>query len=350
MTKLIKEFGTLENGQKVYIYELKNSKNMSVQITNFGAVIMSIIVPDKNGNMADVVLGHDQLEKYLNNGDYLGAIVGRHANRIEDASFELNGVLYQLLKNDGKNNLHGGKIGLHNMLWEAQITDSCDESSLSLKVTMPDGLENFPGNLDVTVKYTLTEDNQLVIDYYAVSDKDTVVNLTNHAYFNLAGHNSGDTLGHKVMINADKFTVNNNECIPTGEIRDVKGTVMDFTQMSFFEPGLKSGDEQIKCGNGYDHNWVLNSKGDINVLAAELYHPQSGRAMEVYTTKPGIQFYSGNYLNLIGKNNTPYKKWQGVCLETQYFPNAMKHKHFPSPILKANETYHHVTIYKFVNK
>jgi aldose 1-epimerase len=350
MTKLLKEFGTLEDGQKIYIYELKNSKNMTVQITNWGATIISIIVPDKLGNTADVVLGHDKVEKYINNDGFLGAIVGRHANRIEDAKFELNGIEYQLLKNDGKNNLHSGKTGLQNMLWDASIVDSNSESCLSLKVTMPDMLENFPGNLDVTVKYTLTEDNQLVIDYYAVSDKDTIINLTNHAYFNLAGHDSGDATGHKLMINADKFTVNNNECLPTGEIRDVKGTVMDFTQLKSFEPGLKSGDEQIKNGHGYDHNWVLNSKGDINVLAAELYDPKSGRAMEVYTTKPGVQFYSGNHLNLVGKNNTPYKKWQGVCLETQYFPNAMKHKHFPSPILKANEPYHHVTFYKFVNK
>jgi len=345
-----KYFGTLPDGTKIDIFTLANSKNMSVDITNFGGIIVSILVPDKAGNIADVALGYRQLDKYIDNDGYIGALIGRHANRIEDASFELNGKVYELAKNDGNNHLHGGKIGLHNVVWEAEIINEVNGEKLVLRHTSPDGEENYPGNLDVEVIYTLTEENELKIDYTAISDKDTVVNLTNHAYFNLSGHNSGDVLKHHIYINADKFTPVNDECIPTGEIRSVKGTVMDFTHMKGFTDGLNSKDVQIENGHGYDHNWVLNTNGNINEVATELYDPESGRAMQVFTTKPGIQFYSGNFLSerLLGKENTVYKKRSGLCLETQYFPNAMKHKNFPSPILKANQQYHHTTIYKFV--
>ncbi|HEX2925212.1 MAG TPA: aldose epimerase family protein [Ruminiclostridium sp.] len=345
-------FGTLPDGTTVDIFALKNSKNMSVEITNFGGIIVSILVPDKNGKIADVELGYKQLDKYIDNDGYIGALIGRHANRIEDARFELNGKIYELVKNDGNNHLHGGTVGLHNVVWNAEIAGDNGQQKLVLTHTSPDGEENYPGNLEVKVEYSLSEDNELKIDYTAVSDKDTVVNLTNHAYFNLSGHDSGDVLKHQIYINADKFTPVNNECIPNGEIRDVKGTLMDFTEMKSFAEGISSNDEQIVNGGGYDHNWVLNTKGNINEVACELYDPESGRAMQVFTTKPGIQFYSGNFLSekLVGKNNTVYRKRAGLCLETQYFPNAMKHKNFPSPILKANEQYHHTTIYKFINK
>lgn len=345
-------FGTLPDGTKVDIFTLKNSNNMSVEITNFGGIIVSILVPDKNGKIADVELGYKQLDKYIDNDGYLGALVGRHANRIEDAKFELNGKVYNLVKNDGNNHLHGGTIGLHNVVWAAGISEKDGMQKLVLNHTMADGEENYPGKLDVQVEYSLSDANELKIEYTAVSDKDTVVNLTNHAYFNLSGHASGDVLKHQIYINADKFTPVNNECIPIGEIREVKGTVMDFTKMKSFAEGLDSNDEQIVNGSGYDHNWVLNTKGNINEVACELYDPESGRVMQVFTTKPGVQFYTGNHLSekLVGKDNAVYRKRTGLCLETQYFPNAMKHENFPSPILRANEKYHHITIYKFQNK
>lgn len=345
-------FGTLPDGRRVELFTLKNSKNMSVDITNFGGIIVSILVPDRNGKFEDVELGYTEFAKYINNDGYIGALIGRNANRIEDARFELNGKVYELEKNDGRNHLHGGIVGLHNVLWNAEIVSEAGAEKLVLTHTSPDGEENYPGNLHVTVEYSLSEDNAIKIDYNAVSDKDTVVNLTNHAYFNLAGHASGNVLKHQLYLNADNFTPISSECIPTGEIRSVKGTVMDFTEMTGVAAGLESGDEQILNGKGYDHNWVLNTAGNVNEVAAELYDPGSGRTMQVFTTKPGIQFYSGNFLSdkLIGKGNVPYQKRAGLCLETQYFPNAMKHKHFPSPVLKANEQYHHVTIYKFTTK
>ncbi|AEY65453.1 aldose epimerase family protein [Clostridium sp. BNL1100] len=349
-----KNFAKMPDGTQVDIYTLKNSNNMSIDILNYGGTIVSILMPDKNGKIADIALGFDDIKRYMENDAYMGALIGRHGNRIEGAEFELNGKVYELVKNDGNNHLHGGTIGFHNVVWNAEIQEEKGVQKLVLTHTSPDGEENYPGNLNVKVEYSLSENNELKIDYNAVSDKDTVVNLTNHAYFNLSGHDSGDVLKHQIYINADKFTPVNDECIPTGEIRDVKGTVMDFTKLSSFSEGISSGDEQIVYGLGYDHNWVLNTEGNINEVACELYEPESGRAMQVFTTKPGIQFYSGNHLNekveLIGKNNTVYNKRTGLCLETQFFPNAMKHKNFPSPILKANETYHYVTIYKFFNK
>ncbi|ACL75785.1 aldose epimerase family protein [Ruminiclostridium cellulolyticum] len=354
MTITKRYFGTLPGGTEANIYTLKNSNNMSVDITNYGGTIVSILVPDKNGKIADIALGFDDLKKYTENDAYIGALIGRHGNRIEDAKFELNGKVYELVKNDGNNHLHGGTIGFHNVVWNADIQEEKGVQKLILTHTSPDGEENYPGNLNVKVEYSLTEDNELKIDYTAISDKDTVVNLTNHAYFNLSGHDSGDVLKHQIYINADNFTPVNDECIPTGEIREVKGTVMDFTQLRSFSEGLSSTDQQVVNGGGYDHNWALNTKGNINEVACELYDPESGRAMQVFTTKPGVQFYSGNHLSktvqLIGKNSAVYNKRAGLCLETQYFPNAMRHKNFPSPILNANEKYHHITIYKFLNK
>lgn len=349
-----KFFGSLPDGSKIDIFTLQNSKNMSVDITNFGGIIVSLMVPDKNGNPEDVTLGHDILERYFVNPEYFGALVGRHANRIEDAKFELNGKEYVLLKNDGNNHLHGGNIGFHNVRWNAEIKSENGIEKLVLTHRSPDGEENYPGNLDVTVEYSLNEENELVIDYKAVSDKDTVINLTNHAYFNLGGHASGNILKHLMYINADNFTPVNDECLPTGEIRSVKGTVMDFTTLRSFEEDIDSSDEQIKNGLGYDHNWVLNTKGNLDEVAAEVYHPESGRAMQVFTTKPGIQFYSGNHLSknndLVGKKSAVYPRRAGLCLETQFFPNAMKHKNFPSPILRAGDKYHYITKYKFFTK
>ena len=342
-------YGSMKDGKQVHIHTLANSSGMKARIIDYGGTVVSLEVPDKNGKIADVVLGYDTLEQYFEGDVFLGALVGRHANRIEDAEFELNGKVYHLAKNDGRNHLHGGVKGFDKVVWQSEIISGPDGQALQLKYRSPDGEENYPGNLDVTVVYTLTEANELKLEYYAVSDKDTVVNLTNHTYFDLSGHEHGSILNHQIKINADKYTVIDGEGIPTGEIRDVKGTPMDFTVLTPVGKGIDSPDEQIVCGRGYDHNWILKGSGNKPELAAELYDPESGRRMEVYTDKPGIQFYSGNFLKgSKGKGGAVYNKRSGLCLETQYFPNAMKHKHFPSPVLKAGDEYRYTTVYKFL--
>lgn len=343
-------FGTTPEGKEVHIYKLTNSAGMFVEIASVGGVIVTLSVPDRNKRIDDVTLGYDSLTDYLRKGPYFGALIGRHGNRIENASFELNGVEYKLAKNDGNNHLHGGVIGFDKKVWDAEIVSAkYGGEALRLTYRSKDGEEGYPGNLDVKVTYSLTDENALVIDYEAVTDKDTVVNMTNHAYFNLAGHSSGDITKHEMMIVADHFTPVNKEVVPTGEIRAVAGTPFDFTRLTAVGPGLLSSDEQIANGGGYDHNWVLKVSGTKPEKAAEVYEPVTGRVMEVFTTKPGVQFYSGNFLNGsdVGKGGAVYGKHSGLCLETQYFPNAMKHTHFPSPILRAGETYKHTTIYKF---
>lgn len=349
MTIIKNFYGKTNEGKDADIFTLTNTNGMIVKITNFGGIVTSIIVPDRNGNFEDVVLGYDNLEGYLKNPPYLGAIVGRHANRIEGSAFEMNGIKYNLTVNEGKNHHHGGIKGFHKVLWDAEIVKEVNGEYLELSYLSKDGEEGYPGNLKVKVIYKLTEDNALEINYYAVTDKDTVVNLTNHAYFNLAGHCAGSILNHKVSINGDKFTAINNEGVPTGEIRSVEGTLLDLTQGKIIEEGIFSDYEQIVVGHGYDHNWVLNVSGKTPEKAAEAYDEVSGRLMEVYTTKPGIQLYTGNFLDEHEncKDGASYNKHSGLALETQFFPNAMKHEHFPSPILKAGEEYKHTTIYKF---
>ncbi|NLY11073.1 MAG: galactose mutarotase [Firmicutes bacterium] len=345
-----KAFGKTPEGQEVSLFTLRNENGMTVEITNYGGIVVSLFVPDKDNQLVDVTLGYDNIEDYFENRRYFGALIGRHANRIEGASFVLNGKKYEVERNDGNNHLHGGNTGLHKVLWNAQIQQVDGGESLVLTYHSPDGEENYPGNLDLKVIYSLTNDNALKIDYYGKSDQDTVLNMTNHAYFNLAGHDSGTILDHQLQIDADFFTVINDECIPTGEIRSVVGTPMDFRELTTIKPGLETDDEQIRCGQGYDHNWVLRKQERLS-KAATLYHPASGKVMEVFTTKPGIQFYSGNFVeDDEGKNGAVYQKWAGLCLETQFFPNSLKHTHFPSPILKAGEEYHHTTIFKFSNK
>ena len=344
-------FGKTLEGTEAYIYTLTNSKGMTAEISNFGGVIVSLRVPDSEGNFEDVVLGFDDLDKYMEKGPFLGALVGRFANRIENGSFKLNDVEYNVPQNDGENCLHGGSKGFDKVLWEAKPIEG-KEQALELTYLSKDGEEGFPGNLQVKVTYTLTEDNSIRIDYYALCDKDTVINLTNHSYFNLSGHGSGNILKHKLMLNADKFTVNDQYSIPTGEIREVKGTPMDFTKFIDIGKNIDNDYEQIVFGKGYDHNWVLNVSGKTPQKAAVVMDENSGRIMEVYTTKPGVQFYSGNFLDssYIGKGGVPYTIRTGFCLETQYFPNAMNVEHFPSPILRAREEYKHTTIYKFSTK
>lgn len=343
-------YGNTKEGKQVNLYTLTNKSGMMVKIIDFGGIITSILAADRDGKFGDVTLGYQNLEGYLNNKPYFGAIIGRHANRIEEARFELNGTEYKLYKNNGENHLHGGLTGFDKVVWDSEIITGKDNKSLLLSYFSKDMEEGYPGNLKVQVTYSLTEENELVINYFAVSDKDTVINLTNHAYFNLAGHSSGDIKKHKLRLISDKFTNNDSSSIPTGEIMDVKDTPMDFTSMKELGPGLESSFPQIvQSGGGYDVNYVLKGSTERPELAGEVYEENSGRLMEVYTTKPGIQLYTGNYLEPMAgyKDNAKYKKWSGFCLETQFYPNAMKHKHFPSPILKKGEKYQHTTIYKF---
>lgn len=343
-----KAFGKKRDGREVYLYTLSNTNGMSADIITFGGTVVSLNVPDKAGKTEDVVLGRDNLAGYEDGDCYLGALIGRHGNRIENAEFDLNGVTYKLAKNDGNNHLHGGLKGFDKMVWDAEIIKAGEAEALKLSYLSKDMEEGYPGNLSVVVTYKLTNDNALCIHYTAKSDRDTVVNLTNHSYFNLSGHKSGTILNHEIYINAEKFTVINGECIPTGEVADVKETPLDFTVMRRIGDRIAADDIIIKNGNGYDHNFVLNTNGDLSIKAAEVYEPKSGRYMEVYTNKPAMQFYSGNFLNNVqGKDGAEYNKNYGLCLETQYYPNSLRHKNFPSPILKAGDEYDFTTIYKF---
>ena len=346
MSILSEIYGKTKDEVSVNIFTLKNKSGMEVEVTNYGGIIIAIRVPDRQGIFKDVVLGYDKLEGYLNDACYLGAIIGRCSNRIEDARFYLNEMEYEVGKNSGTHQLHGGFVGFDKVVWKAKVIGTDSGEALQLDYTSKDGEEGFPGELKVSVIYTLTEDNALEIKYLATSDKDTVVNLTNHSYFNLSGEGNGDILSHELMIDADSFTMINDECIPNGEFKDVKGTPFDFTSLKSVGSRIDTEDEQLKNGSGYDHNFVLKVNGKTPGKFAELYEEKTGRLMEVYTTMPGVQLYSGNYL----KNSGVYDYRSGICLETQFFPNSMKHLHFPSPILKANQQYRHTTIYKFSTK
>jgi len=346
-----KEFGNL-GGKAVSLFTIKNSKGMVAEITDYGATLVALKVKNNKGEFSDVVLGYDKLEDYREHINFFGATIGRFANRIENSNFELNGVNYKVAKNDGENHLHGGIVGFDKVVWEKTPESQEYNQSIEFSYLSKDGEEGYPGNLNVKVKYTVTEEDELKIEYYAISDKDTIINLTNHSYFNLSGQGSGDVLKHKIMINADKFTINDKYSIPTGEIATVNNTPMDFRKLTYIGENISSSYEQIVFGGGYDHNWIINNGGHKLAKAAEVFDEKSGRVMEVYTTKPGIQFYSGNFIKGVetGKGGTSYMKRSGLCLETQYFPNSVKHQNFPSPILKANEKYEHSTVYKFSAK
>jgi len=345
------DFGIVD-GKQVYLFTIKNSKGMVAEITNYGGTLVSLKVIDNKGKFDDVVLGYDKLKDYLKYKNFFGATIGRFANRIEESSFELNGIHYILAANEGKNHLHGGTAGFDKVVWEEDLQRDESDNSIEFSYFSKDGEEGYPGNLNIKVKYTVTEDNELKIEYYAMSDKDTIVNLTNHSYFNLLGQGSGDVLKHKVRINADKFTINDKYSIPTGEIADVNNTPMDFKELTYIGENIASNYEQIVFGSGFDHNFIINNSGKKLERAAEVYEEKSGRVMEVYTTKPGLQFYSGNFLNGLepGKGGATYIKRSGLCMETQYFPNSINHKNFSSPILKAGHKYEHSTIYKFSTK
>lgn len=347
--KLCKEI----EGQSIFVFSLDNSKGTKVEIMNYGGVILSINTPDKNGNLNDVTLGYENIEDYKTSTTYFGALIGRYANRIGGAQITINDKTYELAKNDGNNHLHGGNKGYDKVFWNWKILlDENNEECLELSYLSVDKEENYPGNLKVTVIYKVTEENELSIDYRAISDEDTVVNLTNHAYFNLSGHDSGDILNHKLKLFSDKFTPTDSQSIPTGEICGVKGTPMDFTELTRIGDRIDEDYDQLVYAKGYDHNWILRDESNKMKKAAELIDENSGRILEVYTTKPAIQFYAGNYVNEshIGKGGVPYSKRAGLCLETQYYPDSLRHPHFSNVILKANEQYKHITIYKFSTK
>jgi aldose 1-epimerase len=325
-------------------YTLTNKNGMVVRIINYGGTVTDIITPDKNGKTGNVVLGYDSLAGFLQTGNpYFGCLVGRYANRIADAKFILDGKEYSLAPNDNGNTLHGGAKGFDKVIWSVK---SFTDSSISLSYLSKDGEEGYPGNLTADVVYSLGNDNSLKIEYTATSDTATPVNLTNHCYFNLSAGSDSTILDHELMLNADKYTPVNDKLIPTGKIDDVKGTPMDFTTAK------KIGRDLTQVAGGYDHNWVLN-RDDRPGMVASLYHAPSGRYMEVYTTEPGIQFYSGNFLDGTLKNTrggAKYIKHAGLCLETQHFPDSPNQPGFPNTILKPGETYHQTTVYKFTMK
>lgn len=347
-----KEFlGTSTDGKSIDLYTLTNTHHVILKVMTYGGTIVSLFVPDRQGNFTDVVLGFDRFEGFMNEQNpYFGALIGRYANRIAHGKFTLDGVEYTLAQNNGVNHLHGGLKGFDKVVWNARERVSETQGSVELAYRSQDGEEGYPGTLSVTVIYTLTDDNTITIEYSAETDQKTIVNLTNHAYFNLAGAASGkDILNHELMLVADHFTPGDAGLIPTGEIRSVKGTPMDFTQSMPIGARIHAEDDQLQAAGGYDHNWVLNREGKSLALAARLYEPTSGRVMEVSTTEPGIQFYSGNFLDgsLTGKGNTIYRKHAGLCLETQHFPDSPNHQEFPSTVLAPGERYTQTTTYSF---
>ena len=346
-------FGKTGDGKQVDLYVLSNKNGVEVDVTNFGAAVVSLKVPDRHGKTDDVVLGYDDLDGYLHDKSYFGATVGRYANRIAHGKFTLNETTYTLAKNDGENHLHGGVRGFNKVVWEAKDVSIAGAAALQLNYLSKDGEEGYPGNLSVQVTYTLTNNNELKIDYSATTDKDTVVNLTHHSYFNLAGQGKGDILQHQLLLHASKFTPVDAKLIPTGEIRSVKGTPLDFASATAIGSRIGQDDEQLKLGHGYDHNFVLDGGTEgAPVLAAQVYEPSSGRVMEVWTTQPGVQFYSGNFLDdtIRGKSGSTYRRRAAFCLETQHFPDSPNKPNFPSTILKPGSQFKSSTTYKFSSR
>ncbi len=342
-------FGTLPDGKVADIYTLKNASGMEARISNYGGIVVSLTAPDKDGKFADVVLGCDSLSGYVKGVPFFGALVGRYGNRIGKGKFTLDGKTYTLATNNGPNHLHGGKVGFDKVLWEATPTDG-NEPSLKLTYVSKDGEEGYPGNLSVEVIYQLKKDNSLSINYKATTDKPTVVNLTNHSYFNLTGDPSKEILSHELTLAADKFVPVDKNLIPTGELKPVAGTPFDFTKSAAIGSRINdSTDMQIKYGLGYDHCWVLNpSKESLNAFAT-VYEPSTGRVMEVSTSEPAVQFYTGNFLDgsVIGKNGVAAKYRTGFCLETEHYPDSPNKPAFPSTVLRPGETYQTTTVYRF---
>lgn len=342
-------FGTLPDGTAVELFTLRNPSGMEVKVTNYGGIITELKVPDRDGKIDDITLGYSSIDGYLKSSPYFGAIIGRYGNRIGKAQFKLDGNTYKLPANDGANTLHGGTTGFDKVVWHAEPFEREGERGIVLTYTSPDGDQGFPGTLESRVTYTLTDKNELAFDYHATTDKPTVVNLTQHAYFNLAGDGSGDILGHELTVNADRYTPVDSGLIPTGELASVEGTPFDFRTKTAIGARIDADNEQIKRGGGYDHNYVLNRSGEGLELAARVEEPKSGRVMEVHTTEPGLQFYSGNFLDgtITGKNGHVYNKRNGLCLETQHYPDSPNQSSFPSTTLNPGETYTSRTVYTF---
>ncbi len=337
------KFGVTPDGQEVTLYTLKNENGMVVKITNYGGIVTEIWVPDKNGMLEDVVLGFNNLTDYLGDHPYFGCIVGRYANRIAAGKFTLDGKEYTLVKNNGNNHLHGGIKGFDKVLWKSKEQSGRDSVAVRLQYESNDGEEGYPGKLSVSVIYAMNNKNELRIHYEATTSKPTVVNLTHHGYFNLAGAGSGDVLKHELMINAQQYTVVNTELMPTGELRSVEGTPMDF------RTPCPIGKRIDLIEGGYDHNYVLSNEDGSLTFAARVTEPVNKRVMEVWTTQPGIQLYTGNFLDgsLKGKGGKVYRKHYGFCLETQHFPDSPNQPNFPSVILRPGETYNQLTVYKY---
>jgi aldose 1-epimerase len=338
-------FKGLYDGKENHLYVIKNGTGMEVCITNFGGRIVSLLVPDKDGNTRDVVLGLDSFSEYLKYDTNYGAIIGRYGNRILKG-FTLNGQTYDLLLNDGENCLHGGPKGFHNCYFDIEQPDV---QTLICRYLSPDGEAGFPGNLNVTVKYALTDDNTLNIYYEAETDKPTVVNLTNHAYFNLSGDPNRDILDHVLYINADRYTPVNDRLIPTGEIAGVENTAFDFTTPTAIGDRIETESEQLAFGAGYDHNWVFKASNTVDSVACKLVCPATGISLKIFTTEPAVQFYSGNFLDgtQIGKKGIAYRKRTALCLETQHYPDSPNHPDFPSTQLNPGENYTSYTVYQF---
>lgn len=340
------DFGQTPDGVKIHIYTLTNKNHVEARVTNYGGILVSLKTPDRKGGLADIVLGFDSLAGYVANpGPHFGALIGRYGNRIGGARFTLDGVEHKLAANNGVNSLHGGNRGFDKVVW---MPRELPDGGLELTYVSKDGEENYPGNLKTVVTYRLTDGNELMIDYTATTDKDTVLNLTNHSYFNLKGAGNGDILEHRLLLNADQYTPVDAGLIPTGELRPVSGTPFDFRKSTAIGARIDQNDEQLKFGRGYDHNFVLQSNGRPS-LAARIEEPASGRVLEVLTDQPGVQFYTGNGLDgsIKGKDGKAYGRRSGFCLETQHYPDSPNKPSFPSTVLKAGQRFHSVTIFRF---
>jgi aldose 1-epimerase len=342
-------FGRLPDGRPVDVFTLTTGRGLEVRAISYGAIIVSLHAPDRSGRLDDVVLGHDDLAGYLGASPYFGAVVGRYGNRIAKGKFALDGQTYTLATNNNANHLHGGVKGFDKRVWKADTFQNLSGVGVKLTYTSADGEEGYPGTLTADVTYTLTDKNQLIVDYHATTDKATVLNLTQHTYFNLASGKANDILGHELMLNADRYTPVDDTLIPTGELAPVAGTPFDFRTATAIGARIGQDNEQLKRGKGYDHNWVLTRQGDGLSLAARVLEPTTGRTLEVSTTEPGIQFYSGNFLDgtITGKGGRVYPQRSGFCLETQHFPDSPNHPTFPSTVLRPGQDFKSQTVFTF---
>jgi aldose 1-epimerase len=342
-------FDRLPDGTRVDVITLRNDAGVEVRIMTYGATVLSIRTPDRTGAIDDIVLGFDKVEPYTGRSPYMGAIVGRYGNRIAKGLFSLDGATYTLAKNNGPNHLHGGVVGFDKRLWTSEPFSNAETVGTKLSYTSPDGEEGYPGTLRADVTYTLTDKSELIVDYHATTDKPTVVNLTHHSYFNLGGAKTSDILGTELTINADRYTPVDAGLIPTGVLAPVEGTPFDFRTPTAIGARIDQNDPQLKMGNGYDHNWVLNRQGDGLALAARATDPVTGRTLDVETTEPGLQFYTGNFLDgtLTGKAGRVYARRSGFCLETQHYPDSPNHPSFPSTVLRPGQEYRSQTVFKF---